>query len=128
MKDGFKEIIGKQIASVVVAENDKRAPRNQAFLVFTDGTCLELYGESFTCCAGIDKVAAIDFTVRGAGGRIVRVYDRPVEVARVVTKALGTYSPSPPYFVNSTEEMGALMWRDMAAWVATKEAIARAKG
>ncbi len=55
MKVGLKDIVGKRIAGVVVAENDAESPRHQVFLVFPDGTYFELYGDEFSCCAGIDR-------------------------------------------------------------------------
>jgi hypothetical protein len=60
MKDGLKEIIGRQIASVVVAHSEKGSPRHQVFLVFTDGSNFELWGDSFSCCGGVDRTRDIE--------------------------------------------------------------------
>ena len=59
MKDGLKDIIGRQVAAVVVARSDKGSPRNQVFLVFTDGSNFEFWGDSFTCCGGVDRTRDI---------------------------------------------------------------------
>lgn len=48
MKPHIAKIIGKTIVNVVVAEAD-RNPKQQVYLVFTDGTHFELYGGWFTC-------------------------------------------------------------------------------
>ena len=73
MKDGLQQILGKRIAAVVVASND-RAPRQQVFLVFHDGTRFEFYGESFTCCGGVDKARDLEQYVESAKGKIETVY------------------------------------------------------
>lgn len=75
MKTGVGDIIGKTISGVVVAEN-KRNPRQQVFLVFSDGTYLEFWGESFNCAGGLhrgDAVAASQYA-EGMGARITDVY------------------------------------------------------
>ena len=108
MKDGLRQVVGRQIAAVIVAANEKSAPRRQVFLVFTDGTSLELYGESFTCCAGVDPAEHIERYVRAAGGRIERVYIEP------------TCTRAP-------ETLVELVTRDLGAWQAAKDAIARAR-
>jgi hypothetical protein len=41
MKSYISQIIGKEIASVIVVEGD-REPRQQVFLTFSDGTHFEL--------------------------------------------------------------------------------------
>lgn len=72
MKDGFKEIVGRQIAAVVVARGARRPPAQQVFLLFTDGTRFEIYGEPFTCCSGLDRGDDIDRYVEAAGGKVVQ--------------------------------------------------------
>ena len=50
----FECIIGKCIKGVVVKESDT-PPKKQVFLVFTDETYYEFYGEDFTGAKGINK-------------------------------------------------------------------------
>ena len=76
MKDGLKYLVGKRIAAVVVARS-KRPPRDQVFLVFADGTRFELYGENFTCCAGLDPAEGIEEYVKSGVGEIVQVHVDP---------------------------------------------------
>jgi hypothetical protein len=64
MKDGIKQIVGKTISAVVIANNVRR-PHHQIFLVFDDETSYEIYGDSFTCAGGIDK-KGIDRVLRYA--------------------------------------------------------------
>ena len=118
MKNGFKDIIGKQIAAVVVAKSDRRAPRHQVFLVFPDGNRFEIYGENFSYCSGLDKAAGIAEYVESGGGEVVRVYgDASVlEPARARVPAGGD------------ESLEGLLTRDLNAWIEAKAAIARAKG
>ena len=73
MKDGFREILGRQIAGVVVANGEQRAPGNQVFLLFTDGTHFEMYGKAFTCCAGIDRGHDVDRCI-APGCKVVQRY------------------------------------------------------
>lgn len=79
VKDGVKQIVGKQISSVVVATSD-RAPRTQMFLVFADGTYFEIWGDAFTGAGGIDPggVPEILRQVASSGGRITATYPGPV--------------------------------------------------
>src|SRR5690242_4019843 len=116
MKDGLREIIGKKIATVVVAQND-RDPRVQVFLVFSDGSNFEFYGEHFTCCAGLDRTADIERYVESANGRITKVYGDPsaLEPAASVT----TKGPE--------ESLESLMRRDLDAWIAAKAAVDKAR-
>lgn len=55
MKDGIKQILGKTVSSVIIAENARRSPKSQVFLVFSDGTYFEMWGDSVACAGGIDK-------------------------------------------------------------------------
>jgi hypothetical protein len=43
VKDGVRELIGRTITRVIVAENP-RQPNTQVFLVLNDGTYYEFYG------------------------------------------------------------------------------------
>lgn len=45
MKPAMREIIGRTIDTIVVSEDNSSGPRDQVFLIFTDGTCYELYGD-----------------------------------------------------------------------------------
>ena len=75
MKDGVKDIVGKTITSVVVGSGDM-PPRAQVFLIFTDGTSFEFYGEAFSCCGGLDRqdVNSAQRYIRKAGGSVNDVY------------------------------------------------------
>jgi hypothetical protein len=54
MKPGIKQVLGKTISGVVIAENDDR-PKMQMFLIFTDGSQLEFYSDDdFTCANDLD--------------------------------------------------------------------------
>ena len=122
MKNGLKDIIGKQITAVVVAESD-HAPKQQVFLVFADGTRFELYGEGFTCCGGLDRAAGIEEYVESGGGRIARVYGDVRALAPAdKAKVLVLHDETPP---PSTLEK--LLTRDLDAWREAKAAIEKAK-
>lgn len=53
MKDGIKQIVGKTITGVVVADQ-RSGTRRQMFLIFNDDTHFELWGDSFTGASGLD--------------------------------------------------------------------------
>ena len=53
MKDAIRNIVGKRVAGVVVKEAS-RPPRTQVFLVFSDGTFYELYGD-IAGAGGVDR-------------------------------------------------------------------------
>jgi hypothetical protein len=123
MKNGLKEIVGKQIASVVVASSDG-GPKRQVFLVFTDGTRFELYGENFSCCSGLDRAEGIERYVESGGGKIERVYGdvralAPADKARVL--AVHDDTPAPT-------TLEKVLRRDLDAWREANEAIAKARG
>lgn len=54
MKSHIRKIIGKTIEKVIVAEDPQRNPREQVYLLFTDGTHFELYGDWLTCANHIE--------------------------------------------------------------------------
>lgn len=58
MKDGIKDIIGKQITGVVVTERENGSPQSQVYLVFSDDTSYELYSfQSIIGASCVDKGA-----------------------------------------------------------------------
>ena len=123
MKTGLKDIIGKQITAVVVAESD-HAPKQQVFLVFADGTRFELYGEGFTCCSGLDRADGIEGYVESGGGKIVRVYGDVRALAPAdKAKVLALHDDAPP-----PSMLEKLLKRDLDAWREAKAAIGKAKG
>lgn len=124
MKDGFKGIIGRRVATVVVASGEKSTPRQQVFIVFDDGTRLEFYGEAFSCCSGVDAAAGIEEYVHSGGGRVVRVYGNADLVA--ARPVLSIESGSTTSFRES-QDLEALLKRDVDAWNAAKALIARAR-
>lgn len=77
MKAGVADIVGKQITGVVVADNE-RPPRQQVFLLFSDGTSFEFYGDQFSCTGGLDRHDAADAIryARKAGAAIRQVHPK----------------------------------------------------
>lgn len=76
MKSGISQIIGRTISSVAVIQNN-HAPSNQVFLVFTDGTYYEFWGNEFSCAGGIDQggmEAALDYATTVMRAESIRVY------------------------------------------------------
>jgi len=53
MKDAVRQIVGRRISAVVVAQKERGQPSDQVFLVFEDGNYYEFYG-SFTSTGGVD--------------------------------------------------------------------------
>jgi hypothetical protein len=51
-KDPLEQLIGKTISHVVAKEGT--SPRKQVFLVFSDGTYYELFGDQFGGASAID--------------------------------------------------------------------------
>lgn len=76
MKSGVGDIIGKSISQVVVAESSTR-PKEQVFLIFSDGTYLELYGDSFNCAGGLNNGDVTDAKqyVEKMNGKILKIYE-----------------------------------------------------
>jgi len=73
MKRGLKTIVGKQIVTVVVATSEQ-APRQRVYLVFSDGSSFEFFGEGIGCCRRLDPAANIEDYVESRSGRIDQVY------------------------------------------------------
>ena len=122
MKNGLKDIIGKRIVSVVVADS-ARNPRQQVFLVFSDGTRFEFWGENFSCCSGLDQAAGIEEYVESNAGKIQRVYGdvrclAPADKAKVLAAHDDTPQPS---------TLEKVLKRDLQAWREVKEAIDKAR-
>lgn len=120
MKDGLKYIVGKTIAGVVVASS-KGSPHNQVFLIFPDGSRFELYGDNFSCCAGLDSAARIPHYVASGKGEIVNVYDEALDPDDGMRfdrgrEEIGTRAP---------ETLASRMKRDLDAWNAAKDVIQR---
>lgn len=121
MKDGFKSIIGKPIAAVVVAKGGHQHTTDQVFLVFPDGTRFEIYGASFSCCSGVDKADGIAEYVESGGGEVQRVYGdaSKLEPAR----ALASGPESAPV----SESLAELLTRDLNAWLLAKAVVEKAR-
>jgi hypothetical protein len=119
MKDGLKQIVGKQVAAVVVASSPD-APAQQVFLVFPDGSSFEFHGREFTCNAGLDPAERIESYVESRGGRITRVYGD----VRVTAPAPATVAGGPP----DGDSLEGRLFRDLAAWQEAKGVIAKARG
>jgi len=54
MKDGIQQLLGKRIKAAIVAESPT-SPRTQMFLVFTDDTSFEFYGNEFSGAGRLDQ-------------------------------------------------------------------------
>src|SRR5258705_2490789 len=104
MKDGPAQIVGKTIAAVVLAAN-KRAPEQQVFLVFSDGTSFEFWGSAFSCCAGLDSAASIIPTIEGSGAKITGMFVDTSSIGQV-DAPFTTGRTSAPYVV--TLDIGQL--------------------
>ena len=115
MKDGLKYIVGKTIAGVVVASS-KGSPRSQVFLIFPDGSRFEFHGENFSCCASLDSAARIPHYVASGKGEIVNVYDEMLDPDDGAREVIRTRAP---------ETLASRMKRDLDAWNAAKDVIAR---
>lgn len=127
MKNGLRDIIGRRIAGVVVAESRTRHPRQQVFLVFDDGTRFELYGEAFSCCSGLDPARGIASYIRSGGGRVTRVYGQ-ASVAETEQVPQRHAEPSIRDAGRDSGDLEDLLAREVAAWNAAKALIARARG
>ena len=126
MKDGLKEIIGRQIAAVVVASSDKRSPRNQVFLVFSDGSNFEFWGDTFSCCGSVNRTRDIERYIASGGGKITAVYTDPAQ-ERLPKQPMSTGPTPAVYHVPAGHDLENLMTKDLAAWRLAKQAIFRAK-
>lgn len=90
MKDGLRGILGKSISNVVVASRDT-APKQQVFLVFSDGTYFEFYGEQFNCAGSVDLgdlVEVLDYAKRSMQANIDTVYSGEEQVIQTVSKTI----------------------------------------
>jgi len=118
VKDGLKEIVGKKIAGVVVAESD-HDPSQQVFLVFEDGTTFEFYGRQFTCCGGLDQASVLARYIQSGGAQVKKIFPAAVATA----SANDGFEEAPP----SQEPLEDLLQRDLDAWKAAKAAVERAR-
>ena len=126
MKGGLKHIVGKQIAAVTVAASE-RSPHEQVFLVFSDGSSFEFWGDDFNCGAGLDRADGIERYVRSGKGEVVRVYGRPADSAWSARAPATTGSERAPYPVTAPESLADLMTRDLEAWTEAKAVITKAR-
>ena len=127
MKNGFKDIIGKRIAAVVVAKGGNQDTTHQVFLVFHDGSRFEIYGQNFSCCAGVDRANGIAEYVENGGGKVTHVYGEAamLEPARA---ALSTgHAVLPSDRTEAPESLEGLLTRDLNAWIEAKAAVERAR-
>jgi len=118
MKNGLKHVVGKHIVTVVIATSE-RAPKQRVFLVFSDGTRFEIWGEEFSCRNGLDKATGIEEYVESGEGRIDRVYGGVEHLA-----------PARRATTLADSEDGSLLEdlrRDLQAWHEVKRAIEKAR-
>ena len=97
------------------------------FLVFTDGSRFEFWGENFSCCSGVDDATGIADYVHSGKGKISRVYGDPEAWLRRAPQVLATGREDAPYHVPAPETLQSKMERDLRAWNEAKAAIARAR-
>lgn len=71
MKGAFEKILGKRIRGVVVKEGSG-SPPNQIFLLFSDNTYFEIYGDIMSGTTGVDKgdLEEVRSYIRGPGREI----------------------------------------------------------
>lgn len=74
------QLPGRTISAVVAAEHGDRNPPNQLFLLFTDGTSLEIWGDELRPAGGLDQadVDEVIGFVKRCGAEVVHV-SRPGE-------------------------------------------------
>jgi len=74
MKSYIEQIVGKTIAGIVIREADTD-PRRKVFLVFTDDTHFELYGQYFAFGKHLYP-GGIEYVIKSAepGAKEVTVY------------------------------------------------------
>lgn len=74
MREEISQILGKTIKAVVVSEENRSQPRMQVFLIFTDNTSYEFYGDLFRGAGGLDQggIDAVIKYVAGSHGRVTR--------------------------------------------------------
>ena len=116
LKTGLKDVIGKEVAAVVVAESGAGSAAAGVFL-YPGRHLLEFYGRDSPAVPALIRAERIERYVESGGGRIGagRMGD-----AMAVRRRLGAErSPGP----GSVEQ---LMARDLVAWRVAKEAIAKA--
>jgi hypothetical protein len=82
MKSGIGQIIGRTVEAVLTHERgDGTPPRHQVFLIFTDGSYYELYGDNINCCGGVSMKgglkAALDYARVFPGGTITCYLRQP---------------------------------------------------
>lgn len=81
--------------------------------VFPDGTRFEIYGESFSCCSGLDRAGGIEDYVKSAGGEVTAVYKEPLGPRH------GPFIIGPdvvPYGVGLPEPPPRFPLRSLSAW------------
>ena len=125
MKDGLKCIVGKEIAAVVVAASKARPPRNQVFLLFSDGTRFELYGDAFTCCGGLDKSEGLAGYIRSGGGEVVAVHREPY--GRQATLVFSAPDPRPSLVAKPPAAPTRVAYIAQRAWRLAGRMIERAR-
>ena len=54
MKDEVRQVLGRTISGVIVKDRDKH-PKSQVFLLFTDGTYYEFYGDYISGTGGVNR-------------------------------------------------------------------------
>jgi hypothetical protein len=128
MKQGWKEIVGKTIEAIVVGKSAK-APYRQVFLRFTDGTSLEIYGDSFTCANGVDRRADPEAAIDLRHGEVVAIY---LKGDKMPKRSMGPHildgEDEREYYVRAqAETLEITSGPELAAWETARLAIEKAR-
>ena len=86
MKNGIKQIVGKTVAGVVVADSaTRKSPSQHLFLTFTDGTFFEIYGEDFSGASGVNPggLAEVASCAGQLGATITATYVAPLDQRQI---------------------------------------------
>lgn len=67
------QVIGKTISGVAVSERTHRGPRNQIFLLFDDGSSLEIWGDDLRPASGLDQsdLAQVVSAIENTSGQVL---------------------------------------------------------
>ena len=67
------QVIGKTISGVAVSERMHRGPRNQIFLLFDDGSSLEIWGDDLRPASGLDQsdLAQVVSAIENTSGQVL---------------------------------------------------------
>jgi hypothetical protein len=128
MKEGWKQIVGKTVEAVVVGKSTK-APCRQVFLRFTDGTSLEIYGDSFTCANGVLRRADPEAAIDPRYGEVVAICFKGDHMPkRSAGPLILDGDNDPEYYIRAQAETEVISSElELAAWKAAQAVLAKAR-